>query len=69
MKRLMLVLLLVGSLGCKKEEEPTFPPEIVSAQVNCGEASGEDSPVVESLGVEITDPDRDLLDRTACRSR
>lgn len=61
MKRMVLMLLLVGSVGCKKEEEPTFPPEIVSAQVNCGEASGEDSPVVETFGVEIVDQDRDLL--------
>ena len=54
MKPMLLILLVVGLTSCKKEEEPTFPPEIVGAQVTCGDVSSEDSPVVEELGVEIT---------------
>lgn len=55
------VLGLLMATGCKKEEVPTYPPQIVSAQVTCGDAAGEDSPVVQEIGIEITDPDRDLL--------
>lgn len=62
MPRIFLTLLVGFALaGCKKEPPPTYPPEIVSAQVDCGDAAGEDSPVVQSVGVEITDADRDLL--------
>ena len=62
MKTILLAsLLFVGLTSCKKEEIPTYPPEIVSARVTCGDAAGQDAPVVEELGVEITDRDRDLL--------
>ena len=54
------VIVLIAS-ACKKEEIPTFPPTIESAQVTCGDASGEDAQVVQEIGVKITDPDRDLL--------
>lgn len=59
--RLVLLVALAAS-SCKKEEPPpTYPPEVASATVECGDASGEDSPVVQTIGIEITDADRDLL--------
>lgn len=57
----VLLALVCATASCKKEEVPTFPPEIVSAQVTCGDATGEDSPVVQEIGIKITDADRDLL--------
>ena len=56
-----MLLILLAATSCKKEEEPTFPPEILAATVTCGDASGQDSPVVEEIGIQITDADRDLL--------
>ena len=63
MRRLASILLAGLALaGCKKEEPPpTFPPEVPGATVNCVETDGQDFPVVEEVGVEITDPVRDLL--------
>jgi len=62
MKRCVVILALsLLVLSCKKEEVPTFPPEIGAASVECGDVSGEDSPVVQMVGVQITDADRDLL--------
>jgi hypothetical protein len=55
------VAIALMSAGCKKEEEPTFPPEIPEATVTCTDASGQDYPVVEEIGVTIRDPDRDLV--------
>lgn len=50
--------------GCKKEEPPTYPPEIPEATVTCTDVSGQDYPLVEEIGVTIRDPDRDLVTDT-----
>ena len=62
MKRCLLMgVLSVVALSCKKEEIPTYPPEIGAATVECGDVAGEDAPVLQTVGIEITDADRDLL--------
>lgn len=63
MRRLALISLVGLSLiGCKEEEPPpTFPPEIPGATVDCADMPEQDFPVVQEVGVEITDPDGDLL--------
>ncbi len=63
MTRWMTMVMVVGVAGtaCKKEEPPPpKPPEILSADVICGDG-GEDAEVVEEVRVEITDGDRDLV--------
>ena len=56
------VIAISALAACKKEEPPpTFPPEVPSASVTCGDASGEDAKVVEEVGITITDADRDLV--------
>lgn len=63
MQRSMLVIVAACALlACKKEEPPPpDPPQVLGATVTCGDASGEDVQVVEEVGVEIVDPDRDLV--------
>ena len=48
--------------ACEKEEPPPpEPPEIPEATVSCGDADGQDYPLVEEIGVTIRDVDRDLV--------
>lgn len=64
MSRLVAAAVAVTLLGfgCKKEEPPPpEPPVIPGATVSCTDASGQDFPVVEEIGVEISDVDRDLV--------
>lgn len=62
MRRVLIISLAFLTLAaCKEEEVPTFPPEIPSASVSCGDATGDNYPTVAEVGVEITDADRDLV--------
>lgn len=63
MRRIVLIPLIFATLGaCKKEEPPPpKPPEIRGATVDCADADGQDYQVVSEVGIEIVDPDRDLV--------
>ena len=57
-----MLLILAGLGACKKEEPPPpKPPEILGATVTCADATGQDYQVVSEVGIEIVDPDRDLV--------
>ncbi len=74
--RIAMALLMVMSLGfsaCEEEEPPppSDPPVLSGAEVTCGKPTeaqiaaayeGYDLDVVQTVSVEIDDPQRDLLD-------
>ncbi len=49
-------------IACEDEPPPPpKPPQIVEAEIACGEDSSADYPLVEEVSVRITDEDGDLL--------
>ncbi len=51
---------LFATIGCG-DEEPSSPPTITAAEINCADRAGFDNQVVDEVLVTITDPERDLV--------
>jgi len=58
-----LVVAAAVAVGCGSSDDSGSPPEFGATQISCENVEGDevDRPVVREVGVEVSDPDRDLV--------